>query len=80
MKKIKSYSFWVALSGAAVVFVSVLGKIFGFAIKDELVSDLVMAFAGILVVFGVVSMPAKEDENKEENDMVENQDDDKKEE
>ena len=45
--KIKSYSFWVALSGSIVIFVNALGELFGFSVQDDLISGLIMAFAGI---------------------------------
>lgn len=55
---VKSYGFWTALAGALVVFVGVIGDACGFKVKDKLISDIVMAVAGLLVVFGVVTMPA----------------------
>ena len=61
--RIKSYSFWTALSGAVVIFLNALGDLFGFAVQDELVSGLVMAVAGILVVFGIVTMPSNDSTN-----------------
>ncbi len=67
MKKIKSYGFWVALSGAVVFLVNALGRIFGFSVEDEAVSNVIMAIAGVLVVFGVVVMPEDNEENNEEN-------------
>jgi len=58
MKKlIKSYGFWTALAGAVVVLVEAIGKLFGFSIAGEYISDLIMAIAGILVVFGIVNIP-----------------------
>lgn len=57
MKKFKTYGFWTALSGAVVIFLNALGDCFGFSVDNELVSALIMAFAGVLVVLGVVSMP-----------------------
>ena len=48
--KIKSYSFWTALSGAVVVLLQALGDCFGFSIQSEVVSGIIMAIAGILVV------------------------------
>ena len=62
--KIKSYSFWTALSGAVVVLLQALGDCFGFSIQSELVSGIIMAIAGVLVVFGVVSMPKISTDNK----------------
>lgn len=69
MKKLKSlvrsYGFWTALAGALVVFVGVIGDACGFKVKDKLITDIVMAVAGLLVVFGVVTMPTTDSgENK----------------
>lgn len=63
-KRFKSYSFWTALAGAVVVFLNALGDCFGFFIDNDLVSGLIMAFAGLLVVLGVVTMP-KDSENSQ---------------
>ena len=50
-----------------------LGKCFGFSVDNQLVSDIIMAVAGVLVVLGVVTMPKKEKtEENEENFSVEN--------
>ncbi len=82
MKKIRTYGFWVALSGAIVMLVNALGRAFGFEIEDKLVSDIVLAFAGVLVVFGIVIMPQKEENDKVddvqevEQDKIEEQKDD----
>ena len=65
LKKMKSYSFWTALSGALVIFIKSICKMFGVEIQDEIISSIVLGFASILVVFGVITMPSKEDENKE---------------
>ena len=66
--KFKDYSFWTGLAGAIVVFVQVLGRIFGFIPNNELVNDIVMSIAGILVVFGVVSAPSKNGDNDNKDD------------
>lgn len=55
---VKSYSFWTALAGALVILVNALGNIFGFKIEEKLISDIVMAVAGVLVAFGIVTLPA----------------------
>ena len=65
-EKIKSYGFWTALAGALVVLVDALGDLFGFSISDEIVSGVVMAVAGVLVVLGVVTMPKGEKKEKGE--------------
>ena len=63
MKRFKQYSFWVSLSGAIILFVQVLGRLFNFIPNNELISDLIMSFAGVLVVLGIVSKPTDEDDD-----------------
>ena len=67
MKNFKSYSFWTALAGAVTILVSALGKCFGFSIDNQVITDVIMAVAGVLVVLGVVTMPKKGNKNTEEN-------------
>lgn len=68
-KLIKSYGFWTALAGAVVVLVNAIGRACGFFVEGEIISNIIMAVAGVLVVFGVVTMP-KEDK-KQENEKEE---------
>ena len=63
MKKFKSYGCWIALSGAVVVLVNALGKCFGFSVEEQLITDIIMAIAGLLVVLGIVVLPKNSDEN-----------------
>ena len=74
--KIKSYGFWTALAGAVVVLVEALGKCFGFSVDDEVVSGVVMAIAGVLVVLGVVTMPKgqQHEDDKKETDLLDTND------
>ena len=66
--KFKSYSFWTALAGAIVVLVQAIGKMVGFIPNSEIISDIVMAIAGFLVVLGVVSAPTTENaKSKDQN-------------
>ena len=58
---IKSYSFWTALSGAVIVVVGAVGRAFGFSVEGKIISDIIMGIAGLLVVFGIVSMPKPTD-------------------
>ncbi len=84
-KKIRSYSFWLGLSGALVLLINSLGNVFGFKIENQIVEDLVMSVAGVLAVLGIVVMPSTKrtdkkidkfssNENKEEQakDLEEN--------
>ena len=68
MKIFKSYGFWTALSGALVMLINAIGKCFGFSVEEQIVSDIVMAIAGVLVVFGVVAMPKGEGKEEESLD------------
>ncbi len=70
--RFKSYGFWTALSGAVVVLLQSLGKCFGFTIDDQIVSGVIMAVAGVLVVLGVVTMPSG-DKQEEETQETEKQ-------
>lgn len=68
--KIKSYGFWTALAGAVVVLVNALGQMFGFSVDNEIITNVIMAIAGVLVVLGVVTMP-KGDSNQQEGESEE---------
>ena len=63
---IKSYGFWTALAGAVVVLVNAIGRAFGFFVEEEIISNIIMAIAGVLVVFGIVTMPKPIEEEKDE--------------
>lgn len=69
-KLIKSYGFWTALAGAIVVLINAIGKACGFFVEEEIISDIIMGIAGVLVVFGIVTLPksSKEEEKKEEEE------------
>ena len=68
----KNYSFWVSLSGAVVVLIETIGRAVGFIADGKLINDIIMAVAGLLVVLGVVTMPAN---NKGTNDESDDEDD-----
>ncbi len=78
-KKIKSYSFWVSLSGAIIVLLNAFGNAFGFEIENKIVEDCVMSIASVLVVLGIVSNGKNSKENaandveidEEQNDVEE---------
>ena len=74
---IKSYGFWTALAGALVVLVDAIGKMFNFEIEDELINDIVLAVAGVLVVFGIISVPKEMYEIKNEKSETEKEEDEK---
>ncbi|MBS7403708.1 MAG: hypothetical protein KIG13_00230 [Eubacteriales bacterium] len=56
--KFKSYGFWVSLSSAVVVLMDAIGRACGFIPDGELINNIIMSIAGLLVVLGVVAMPS----------------------
>ena len=71
---VKSYSFWTALAGALVILINSIGNIFGFQIEEKLVSDIVMAIAGVLVAFGVVTLPSSTKDKTQQQETETNED------
>ena len=71
-KKFKSYGFWVSLSSALVLLINALGKAFGFEIENKIIEDVVMSVAGVLVVFGIVSMNKNKADNSTLDDQLSN--------
>lgn len=67
-ERIKSYSFWVGLSGTIVAIVQAIGKAVGFIPDGEIISNIILGIAGILVAFGVVSKPKVNSENEMQNE------------
>ena len=74
--KIKSFSFWTGLSAAVVVLFQSLGKVFGFSVNEQGISDIIMAICGVLVVFGIVSKKENKIQDKTE-DLEQNLNDNK---
>ncbi|MEG1751450.1 MAG: phage holin [Clostridia bacterium] len=76
-QKIKSYSFWTSMAGAVVVLLQSLSEVFGFVVSEKMVSNIIMAICGVLVVLGVVSMPTPpkkaEDKPAKKNNKVNDQ-------
>lgn len=80
MKKLKTiisdYGFWTGLSAAVIMFATSISKACGVSIDNKVIEDIIMSVCGILVVFGIVSIPptkkqqqtqTKKDENAEQN-------------
>lgn len=65
--KFKSYGFWVSLSSAVVVLMDAIGRACGFIPDGELINNIIMSIAGLLVVLGVVAMP--NGENKTDSSL-----------
>lgn len=67
-ERMKSYSFWISFSGALVLFINCIGKIFNFQIDNKIVEDVVMSIAGLLVVLGFITKETKNSATSNEND------------
>ena len=70
--RFKSYSFWVSLSAALIIFLNAIGRAFGFSIENQIVEDCVMSIAGLLLVLGIVSMGGEEEPKDEDNEDDQN--------
>ena len=66
-ERMKSYSFWVSFSGALIIFINCLGRIFNFQIENEIVEDGIMSIAGLLVVLGFVTKETKDNKDNLED-------------
>jgi len=80
MKKlIKSYKFWTTLAGAVGLFITAISQHIGINISADGVKEIIMAFCGVLVVFGFVKKPSTSElnQNQVENDDLITQADNK---
>ena len=57
----KNYSFWISVTGAVLLLLNNLGKIFGFSVNNEAVYSIVDGICGVLVVFGILTMNKSKD-------------------
>ena len=65
---IKSYSFWTTLAGSLALVASAIGKAFSIKVEEKIITDIVMAIAGVLVAVGVVTMPSDKSKTDEKED------------
>ena len=68
MKKlIKSYKFWTALAGSVGLLLTAISEHIGIYINAEGAKEIIMALCSVLVVFGVVKKPNKQEAPQEVN-------------
>ena len=72
-KKFKSYGFWVTLSSVVIVLLNALGRAFGFSIENQIIEDIILGFASVLMVLGIVGMASEKDEDTPESSESENE-------
>ena len=77
-EKMKSYSFWVSFSGALIIFLNCLGNIFHFQIQNEVVEDVIMSIAGLLVVLGFVTKETGDESEEDEKQEIDKTNEDVK--
>ena len=56
-EKFKSYSFWMSVTGAVILVLNNLGKVFGFTVDNQAITSIIDSVCGMLVVFGILTMP-----------------------
>lgn len=74
--KITKYSFWVGLSGAAVVVAESIFQLLGTSLFDaSYIGELIMAICSLLIVLGIVSKPQKNNPEQEQEQKEEQKQD-----
>ena len=71
--KIRTYNFWISLSAAVLIVVRLLGQSLGFYVNSELFMDIATAVCGVLVVLGIIIMPASATSKVEKREKGEKQ-------
>lgn len=64
----KSYNFWVRLVAVAVLLLRIVGAEFGFEVDSDLIINIATAVASVLVVLGVINVPASTDSRAEKGE------------
>ena len=57
-QRLKSYKFWVAVSGAVVVFGKTLAEALGVQFDQDAVNTVLLSFCGVLSAIGIIDKPA----------------------
>lgn len=58
-KRLKSYKFWVAVSGAIVVFGKTLAEALGVEFDQATINNVLLSFCGVLSAIGIIEKPAE---------------------
>ncbi len=69
-KNMKNYKFWINFSAALIIFLNALSKPLGIEIDNQVVEDVILGFAGVLVVLGLVNKSGKEEDKKSDSHVV----------
>lgn len=68
--KIKTTSFWLGLSGAVVVFLDAIAKLFGFNFSSSLVEDVILSICAVLICLGFVNKKNESDEAPSKKELL----------
>lgn len=70
--KFSSYSFWIAVSGAVVIFLKNLLQVFGVPFDSSTFETIVVSLCGVLVVLGVLTKEKNTEETEIKEDIEKN--------
>ncbi|MBQ7351614.1 MAG: hypothetical protein IJW59_01935 [Clostridia bacterium] len=54
-EKIKTLSFWLGVGASIILILDCVSEIFGFAIKSEIVQNIIVTICSVLVLLGVIT-------------------------
>ena len=66
--KVRTYTFWIALSSAVVILAESVAKLFGFEIESDLIENVIMSICGVLVVLGIVTKSSSTEDVLDDNE------------
>ena len=65
-EKFKSYSFWMSVTASIILVLNNLGNVLGFSVQSETVTKIVDSICGVLILFGIITMPKSKEETDDE--------------
>lgn len=66
--KLKSYSFWMSVTAGVILVLNNIGKVCGFSVESDAVTAIVDSICGVLILFGVLTMPKSKAKGEKEGD------------
>ena len=71
-QRVKTYSFWVSLASAIFLILRVVGEHFGFAVNENLFSEIFTALCSILVLLGIIVPPKAKTKEESTQELLQN--------
>ena len=72
-EKFKSYSFWMSVTASIILVLNNLGNVLGFSVQSETVTKIVDSICGVLILFGIITMPKSKEETDNEKTLQQNE-------